>query len=127
ESGYRSRNGRASPVTRLWRDGEVAPRRRAPPPPRVDEGARAVPGLGVLRRQEADPRGLAEHDLRGGALPEHRRVLGAGNRYLPDPRRHVHAGVPLLLRALGPARLAARSARAATAAPPPRAPAPPRG
>jgi lipoyl synthase len=43
----------------------------------VDEGARAVGELALLRREEADPRCEPEHDLRGGALPEHRRVLGA--------------------------------------------------
>ena len=58
--------------------------------------------------------GLA-HDLRGGALPEHRRVLGPRDRDVPDPRRHLHARVPVLLRALGEARRAARSARAAPA------------
>ena len=57
------------------------------------------------------------HGLRGGALPEHRRVLGARHRDVPDPRRHLHARLPLLLRPLGQARGAARPARAA----PPRA------
>mgnify|MGYP003694317481 CR=1 FL=1 len=38
------------------------------------------------------------HDLRGGPLPEHRRVLGPRHGDVPDPRRHVHARVPLLLR-----------------------------
>ena len=53
------------------------------------------------------------HDLRGGPLPEHRRVLGARHRHVPDPRRHVHPGLPLLLRPLGQAGRAARPARAA--------------
>ena len=48
----------------------------------MDEGARAERGLVLLRRQEADPRRLAEHDLRGGALPEHRGVLGPRDRDL---------------------------------------------
>ena len=65
--------------------------------------------------QEADPRREPEHDLRGGALPEHRRVLGTRHRDVPDPRRHVHARVPLLLRPLGQAGVAARPARAAAA------------
>ncbi len=55
------------------------------------------------------------HDLRGGALPEHRRVLGPRHRDVPDPRRHVHPRLPLLLRPLRPARAPARPARAAAA------------
>ena len=55
------------------------------------------------------------HDLRGGALPEHRRVLGPRHRDLPDPRRHVHARLPLLLRPLRQARAPAGPARAAAA------------
>ena len=51
--------------------------------------------------QKLDPRRVAEHDLRGGALPEHRRVLGARDGHVPDPRRDVHPRVPLLLRQLG--------------------------
>ena len=54
--------------------------------------------------QKLDPRALAAHDLRGGALPEHLRVLGPRHRDVPDPRRHLHPRVPLLLRALGQAR-----------------------
>ena len=56
---------------------------------------------------------VAAHRLRGGALPQHRRVLGPRHRDLPDPRRHVHARVPLLLRPLRQAGRAARPARAA--------------
>ena len=59
--------------------------------------------------------GGSAHDLRGGALPEHRRVLGARHGDLPDPRRHLHARLPVLLRPLGQARRAARPARAAPA------------
>ena len=32
-------------------------------------------------------------------MPEHRRVLGTRDGDLPDPRRHLHAGVPLYLAA----------------------------
>ena len=53
------------------------------------------------------------HDLRGGPLPEHRRVLGPRHGHVPDPRRDLHAGVPLLLRQLGTSRASARPARAA--------------
>ncbi len=80
----------------------LASRCAARPSARVDEGARAERGDALLRRQEVDSRGEPEHDLRGGALPEHRRVLGAGHGDLPDPRGHLHARLPLLLRALGP-------------------------
>ena len=55
------------------------------------------------------------HDLRGGALPEHRRVLGPRHGDVPDPRRHVHPRLPLLLRPLGQAGAPARPARAAPA------------
>ena len=98
-------------------DGALPSRRRAAAPPRVDEGARAERGLALLRRPQADPRREPAHDLRGGALPEHRRVLGPRHGDLPDPRRHLHARLPLLLRALGQARVAARPARAAQARP----------
>ena len=57
------------------------------------------------------------HDLRGGPLPEHRRVLGPRDGDVPDPRRHVHPRLPLLLRALRQAGRAAGSARAAPARP----------
>src|SRR5919201_2003403 len=50
------------------RDGNVVTRCRPTAPAGVDEGARAERGLEVLRRQEADPRRLVAHDLRGGAL-----------------------------------------------------------
>ena len=113
--------GRARPtespssVSRLRLDGDFAPRRRSPAPPRVDEGARAVAERQLLRREEADPRRAAAHDLRGGALPEHRRVLGPRHRDVPDPRRDLHARLPLLLRQLGQAERAGRPARAAAA------------
>src|SRR6478752_1610106 len=81
----------------------------------MDEGARPVQGRLVLRCPEARARAFAAHDLRGGALPEHLRMLGTRHRDVPDPRRHVHTCVPLLLRALGQARGAAGPARAAAA------------
>ena len=67
----------------------------------------------LLRRQEAAARPAPEHDLRGGALPEHRGVLGTRHGDVPDPRRDVHARLPLLLRPLGQAERARRPARAA--------------
>src|SRR5437773_7312689 len=71
---------------------DVASRGGAPAPAGLDESPGAERRLALLRRQEADPRAGPAHHLRGGALPEHRRVLGARNRDVPDPRRHVHAG-----------------------------------
>ena len=100
-------------LSRLRRDGDLTSRRRAPAPPRVDEGARAVAERQLLRRQEAAARPAPEHDLRGGALPEHRRVLGTRHRDVPDPRRDVHPRLPLLLRQLRQAERAGRPARAA--------------
>src|SRR5207253_10706942 len=97
------------------RDGALASRRRAAAPARVDEGPRTERRLALLRRQEADPRREPAHDLRGGTLPQHRRVLGSRYRDLPDPRRHLYARLPLLLRAQRQARGPARPARAATA------------
>ena len=63
------------------------------------------------------PRREPAHDLRGGALPEHRRVLGPRHGDVPDPRRHVHARVPLLLRPLAasPERRPTRSSRCGSA------------
>ena len=98
-------------------DGGFAAGRRAAAPAGVDEGARAEREHPLLRRQEADPRREPEHDLRGGALPEHRRVLGPRHGDLPDPRRHLHPRLPLLLRPLRHAERARRPARAAAARP----------
>ena len=97
------------------RHAELAAGGRAAAPPGVDEGARAERRLALLRRQEADPRAQPAHDLRRGALPEHLRVLGTRHGDLPDPRRHLHARLPLLLRELRQARASAGPARAAAA------------
>ncbi len=79
----------------------------------MDEGPRAEREHALLRRQEADPRGEPEHDLRRGPLPEHLGVLGTRDRDVPDPRGHLHPGLPLLLRPLRQAGASAGSARAA--------------
>src|ERR671926_31555 len=42
----------------------------------MDEGARSPQRLALLRREEAHSRREPPHDLRGGALPQHWRVLG---------------------------------------------------
>ena len=41
-------------------------------------------------------RGETGHRLRGGALPQRRRVLGLGHRHVHDPGRHLHPGLRLL-------------------------------
>ena len=46
----------------------------------------------------------AAHGLRGGELPQHRRVLGARHRHVHDPRRRLHAPLRLLQREVGRAR-----------------------
>ena len=96
-------------VRTLPDSGDRAPSRRAAAPPGVDEGPRAERQLALRGGPEAHPRGEPQHDLRGGALPEHRRVLGPRHRDVPDPRRHVHARVPVLLRPLRQAGAARRT------------------
>ena len=84
---------------------------------RVAEGARArVAELPAAQGHDARPQ--AQHRLRGGALPEHRRVLAPRHGDVHDPRRRLHARVRLLRRA---ARQAGRTrpGRAARASPKP--------
>ena len=83
----------------------------------MDEGARAERRLSLLRGARPHPWAEPSHDLRGSPLSEHLGVLGARDGHLPDPRRHVHARVPLLLRQLGKAGASAGSARAAASRP----------
>ena len=71
-------------------------------------------GLGRLWRDAAHrAREQSAHGVRGGGLPEYRRVLGEEARHLHDHGRHLHAGLRLLQRQDRAAR-AARSARAGT-------------
>ena len=79
------------------------PRKGAPARPGSAAQARLDPrqGAGVARlpgnprdREVAQPR----HGLRGGRLPEHRRVLGQEARDLHDHGRHLHARLRLLQR-----------------------------
>jgi lipoyl(octanoyl) transferase len=59
----------------------------------------------ALRRDQADPaRAPAAHRLRGGLLPEHRRMLRARHRHLHDHGRQVHPALPLLRRRTRPPR-----------------------
>ena len=75
-------------------DGRLAAAASAP---RVD------PRQASLRRQLPRPQGCParadpEHRLRGGPLPQHRRVLGAAHGHDHDPGRHVHPRLRLLRR-----------------------------
>ena len=80
--------------------------------PAVDARAPAHGRLALRRARRHRPRRGAAHGLRGGALPEHRRVLGTRNGDVPDHGRHLHARLPLLRRQLRQARRSARPARA---------------
>ena len=53
---------------------------------------------GIRRDQAADARVRPHHGVRGGGLPEHRRVLEEEARDLDDHGRHLHAGLRLLQR-----------------------------
>ncbi len=53
--------------------------------------------------QAAHARARPPHGLRGSALPQRRRVLGARHRHLHDPRRRLHAELRLLRRRARPA------------------------
>src|SRR6478736_4427403 len=56
-------------------------------------------GLGKMGRDQPDrQREQARHRLRGGRLPQYRRVLGEEARHLHDHGRHLHAGLRLLQR-----------------------------
>ena len=58
-----------------------------------------APGSPEMGRDPEDREGeQARHGLRGGRLPEYRRVLGEEARHLHDHGRHLHAGLRLLQR-----------------------------
>ena len=101
--------GRATPRKRTGPDQPVLRkpdwiRVKAPGSPQWAETSRIV--------RENKPR----HRLRGGGLPEYRRVLGEEARHLHDHGRHLHAGLRLLQREDRPA--AARSIRTSRRASP---------
>ena len=57
------------------------------------------PGRAQLRAaQGPDARARAPHGVRGGALPQHRRMLGAQGRHVHDPGRRLHPELRLLRR-----------------------------
>ena len=89
-------------------DGTTALRRH----PRLDQGPDPV--RRELPRSQGPPPGpFAEHRLRGGPLPEHRRVLGPAHRHDHDPGRHLHPGLRLLRGQDRPADLVRRRRAAA--------------
>ena len=108
----RRRGGRVTERLHVTRSrakpGGAAPvgRRRGPVPlaqAAVAEGEGA--GRPELPPHRApDAREVAAHRLRGGELPQHRRVLGARHRHVHDPRRHLHAPLRLLQREVRRAR-----------------------
>ena len=92
---------RARPGGAARRRGRGAAVPRAQAALAEGEGARR-PELPPHRAPDAQQG--AAHGLRGGELPEHRRVLGARHRDLHDPRRRLHAPLRLLQRQVGRAR-----------------------
>ena len=83
-------------------------RRRRPLPPRPQAAVAEGPGPGrphLPPPQGDDRRRQPAHRLRGGQLPQRRRVLGARHRDLHDPRRRLHPPLRLLQREDGRADL----------------------
>ena len=94
---------RAKPGGTVAGSEGAVPFRRARKPP-VAEGAGA--GRADLPAAEGgDRRRGAAHRLRGGQLPQRRRVLGARHGDLHDPRRRLHPPLRLLQREDGGAEL----------------------
>ena len=70
-------------------------------------------GARLRAAQGPDARARSPHGVRGGPLPEPRRVLEPRHGHVHDPRRRVHARLRLLRREDGAARGAARPGRGA--------------
>ena len=85
---------------------------RPAPPPRLDQGPDPV-RRELPRAQGAPARADPQHGLRGGPLPEHRRVLGPAHGDDHDPGRHLHPGLRLLRGQDRPADLVRRRRAAA--------------
>ena len=78
---------------------QITGRHRAEPLPERKPSWLKVKAPGraeVSAPQAADARARPPHGLRGSALPERRRVLGARHRDVHDPRRRLHAELRLL-------------------------------
>ena len=87
---------RAKPGGTSAEDGSALPFRRARKPPWLKVPA---PGGPTYRRLKAvDRLRQPPHRLRGGQLPQRRRVLGARHRDLHDPRRRLHPPLRVLQR-----------------------------
>ena len=86
--------------------------RAAARPPGLDQGPRAD-GRALRSPAGAHARPRAAHRVRGGALPEHRRVLEPRHRDLHDPRRRLHARLRLLRGQDGASAASSRSRGAA--------------
>ena len=113
-SGSRDDTRRAHPRHALARAPGRHAGGRGAPLPRPQAAVAEGPGPGrahLPAPQVDDPRGEPAHGLRGGQLPQRRRVLGARHRDLHDPRRRLHAPLRLLQRPDGQADLE-RPARA---------------
>ncbi len=94
---------RAKPGGTAAETGDTVPFRRARKPPWLKVPA---PGRADLPPAEGDDRlRQPAHGLRGGELPQRRRVLGARHRDLHDPRRRLHPPLRLLQREDGRADL----------------------
>ena len=114
----RPRARRAQPVRRDGASTSGARRRQPRGAPAAGAGPGAQAGVAqaqgagaaaVPRHRRAARRARAAHRLPRGALPEQGRVLRLGHGDVPDPRRRVHARLPLLLGgAAGRPRAAAR-------------------
>ena len=84
---YFSTHARSTSCVRPPRDAEA----------RVAQGARA--GVAELpAAQGVDARARAAHGVRGGALPQHRRMLAPRHGDIHDSRRRLHACVRVLRR-----------------------------
>ena len=94
---------RAKPGGTAAETGGTVPFRRARKPPWLKVPA---PGRADLPPAQGDDRlRQPAHGLRGGQLPQRRRVLGARHGDLHDPRRRLHPALRLLQREDGRADL----------------------
>ena len=113
--GDRARPGPQPAPRRLYLP--IVPTTACPRPEQADEPARKPPWLKVrlatgpnhAELEAADARPRPPHGVRGGDVPEHRRVLGAARGDVPDPRRPMHPPLRLLRRHDRPSRARRRA------------------
>ena len=70
---------------------------------RTQKAAGMAEGEGARRRElhgapQPAARGTAPHGVRGGPVPQHRRLLGPEDGHVHDPGRHLHACLRVLRR-----------------------------